>query len=116
MAQHIRPFLIALAVMAVVPAYIDVALRERLQAASVGSLLVGVLAFNRSLRYHRVRWRAFALVLTIVLHLARIVPERVMVPLFRARPSPRGSRAGRCTCAPRRCWRRSRHSLQRAGR
>jgi hypothetical protein len=73
-AQHFRPFLIALAAVAIVSACIDVALREWLQAASSGCLLIGVLAFRRSLHYHSVRWRAFAgiaLVLAIALHIAR---------------------------------------------
>ena len=73
-AQHFRPFLIALAAVAIVSGCIDVALREWLQAASSGGMLLGVIAFQRSLHYHSVRWRAFAgiaLVLALLLHIAR---------------------------------------------
>lgn len=72
--HHWRQFLVALAIVALVSACIDMALREWLQAASSGCLFIGVLGFQRSLRYHSVRWRAFAgiaLVLAITLHIAR---------------------------------------------
>ncbi|MBK6831900.1 MAG: hypothetical protein IPG92_14700 [Flavobacteriales bacterium] len=49
-------------------------MNQWLQAASSGCLFIGVLGFQRSLRYHSIRWRAFAgiaLVLAITLHIAR---------------------------------------------
>ncbi|MBK7754682.1 MAG: hypothetical protein IPI41_19415 [Flavobacteriales bacterium] len=73
-APHWRQFLTALAIVALVSACIDVALNQWLQAASSGCLFIGVLGFQRSLRYHSIRWRAFAgiaLVLAITLHIAR---------------------------------------------
>ena len=64
----------ALAIVALVSACIDVALGEWSQAASSGCLFIGVLGFQGSLRYHSVRWRAFAgiaLVLAITVHITR---------------------------------------------
>lgn len=73
-ALHWHRFLTALAIVALVSACIDVALKQWLQAASSGLLFIGVLGFQRSLRFHSIRWRAFAgsaLVLAITLHIVR---------------------------------------------
>ncbi|MBK8339775.1 MAG: hypothetical protein IPK99_07160 [Flavobacteriales bacterium] len=72
--KHWKQFLTALAIVALLSVCIDLALGDRLQAASAGCLFIGVVGFQRSLRYHSVRWRALAgiaLVLAVTLHIAR---------------------------------------------
>jgi hypothetical protein len=55
-----RSFLFIIAALAAVTASIDLLAKEWSQFGSSLCVLIGVLAFERSLRFHSVRWRTVA--------------------------------------------------------
>lgn len=72
--RHWEPFIAGTAIAAAVSAAIDLALGNMVQAASSGCMLIGIIAFGRSLRFQSIRWRVIAgvaLVVAIALQMMR---------------------------------------------
>jgi hypothetical protein len=73
-ALHWKRFLLVLALLALTATVIDLLRHAWLPATSSACLLIGALAFQRSLHYHSARWRTIALValvLAVALQFAR---------------------------------------------
>lgn len=72
-AGHWRILLVGISVLAAVTIMVDLAQHAWVHALSSFCLLIGAVAFERSLRYHSVRWRTIAWIAFVMAVVAQAV-------------------------------------------